>query len=164
MAIDRKTCLSLIILLGAAFSLGGCGLSAKRRLRLIHPVQKPVVKVIEVKPVEQTDDGASLVMTLELDNPNTAQLPLQRASYDVELGDGRRFSFNDRAFRTLSSQGQQQIVLTAAFAPPGNKINGQDYSVSGWVSFTPPGALRRLLTRSGLPLPRARFRSTGRLE
>ena len=149
---------------GLALALGGCGILSKARVKLVHFVRKPTANVADLKGTEKTDQGERVELIINIENPNDVSLPLDQASYDVWLSDGRRFSFVDRPHRTLSPDGHQQLVLAASFAKSQKPIAGQKYHIRGWVSYVPPGALRRILTRAGWPLPRARFAGSGLLK
>jgi LEA14-like dessication related protein len=159
-----RNILTASILLGLALMLGGCTVFSKAKVTLVHFVSKPSAKIIELKGTEITEQGERVELSILVQNPNDVSLPLEEASYDVRLSDGRQFSFVDRPHRTLSPDGQQQLVLPASFARSQEPISGQEYHISGWVSYEPPGALRKILTRAGWPLPRTSFAGSGRLK
>ena len=96
-------------------------------------------------------------VTVELQNPNNVPLPLRRAQYTVEVAGAEPFSFRDQPARTLPASGRQTVELAAVF--PGD-ATGATCHVSGWITYEPPGEIRKLLTESGIPLPNADFSST----
>lgn len=125
-------------------------------------VQNPTVQVRSLQIVEQTRDGARLLLTLDVTNPNQAALPLVFSSYDVQVDGATGFGFADVCNRTLPAQGTQTVVLAAAVAGhEGRSLDAAAYRVNGWMSYEPPNQWRRLLTESGVPLPTVGFGKSG---
>ena len=97
-----------------------------------------------------------------LSNANDVALPLIRSDYTITVG-GQEFSFDDDAQRVLPAGGSQTLIVPAAFAGPGEKFVGADYSVTGAVQYDPPTAFRRILNETDWPLPSVDFAAAGKL-
>ncbi len=145
---------AFMLLTIATLALTGCAFS---------DIKAPQARVESVRLTEQSDKGARVEVALIMTNPNDKALALKRTDYSVRLSQGGVFRFKDESNRTLPANGEQTILLPAAFATDGN-INAAQYEVRGDVSYEPPGQLRRSLTESGIPLPSVSFSKSGSLE
>ena len=65
---------------------------------------------------------------------------------------------------TLPAGGRQTVPLVASFAADGQDLKGRACTVTGTISYRPPGQLRKVLTESYVPLPSVTFREQGVLE
>lgn len=144
----RNICLLILILIA-----GGCS-----------GLQRPTVQPQRVAVTQQTEQGARIEFVVGLDNPNDKPLPVEEIQYRVELPDtGESFSFTSRDPVTIPANGSQAVVLPAAFETGGQGVTGRPYRISGKIVYWTPGEMRRLMTESGVPLPSAKFATSGTL-
>ena len=140
--------LSLVGLAVLTLALGGCQF-----------VESPTTQVQGVEVTRVTDHGTSVDVTVLMENPNDVPLPLRASSYRVTIDGVGDFDFTDRLAYTIPANGQQVVVLPAAFATQGQDVASRPARVTGSVTYEPPGEMRAILTESGIPLPTAAFSS-----
>lgn len=141
------------ILIAVAASLGGCA-----------TVETPTIEVVNVRVAEQTGEAARIEALVELTNPNDTPLPLTSASYTLSVGSAGSVSLDDFPNRTLPALGKQTVLLPASVRTNGANLKGAAYTVSGSVTYEPPGEMRKILTESGIPLPWVDFSKSGSVE
>lgn len=124
-------------------------------------IQPPTAGVARVELIEQTPQGVRLQLVIVMENPNQIPLPLEASQYTVVLNGQQTFSYTDRPKRTIPAGGRQVLELPAVFKIGGRKLSGSVYTVTGTVSYRPPGQFQRFLTESGLPLPSVEYRASG---
>jgi len=140
----------------AATLLPGCqGLNLSLRT--------PESQVADMELTEQTDEGARVVTTVTIDNPNETVLPVSRAHYRLAVEGAEPFAFTTVPAIALPSEATQTIWLPAAVATDGESVVGRQYTVTGYATYRPPGEFEAVLFGSGFPLPRTRFRAEGTL-
>lgn len=135
-------------------------------------IATPTATVEGVRVVRQSEDGASLQVTVRMENPNTVALPLKNANFTLVLTGIGEFSFIDTPHVTLPAKrtdgdfgpGLQFLNLAAAIATEGKDTQGAAYRVRGSIIYEPPGEIRRLLTESSVPLPAMNFSQSGTLD
>lgn len=165
----RKTLLTAC-LVACAFACAGCGSKSKTKIKVITPTASAAT----VSIVEQTGEGARLLVSLELTNPNAIALPLHKAVYTVTVagvaagaggagGAGGAVTMEDVTSLTLPANGTQKLKYPLAIVTDGQGLAGASYTVSGTVEYEPPGEVRKLLTESGVSLPKIRFSGAGEL-
>jgi hypothetical protein len=159
MILMKRPALILAPLTLAAF-LTGCAL----RLPRWHHVTKPSAQVTSVRLDDQSEQGARVIITVALSNPNDLSLPLIRSAYTVKLGDLPAATFHEDPLKALPRTGPQTVELAAAVPTNGASVAGMDYRVSGSITYEPPGEVRQVLTESGVPLPTVGFSSSGSLS
>ncbi len=144
----------------------GCG-TAKTELvdsqLLSFGISRPTAEVRSVAIDQITDEGATVRLHVELTNPNDVALPVSETRYRLSVGE-HVFEFTALPPVTMPAGGSQMFSLTAAFAAPGESLRGQEYDLSGWVVYEPPGEIRKILTDSNIPLPSIGFSDRGVLE
>jgi len=127
--------------------------------------ERPAARFGALDIDQQTGEGARVLLTVEVDNPNDFDLELTEATYKINVEGVAAFSFDgvvpDKA---LPPEGTQQITFPAALGAGGRPLQGRSYNVSGSLTYEPPGELRAILTESGFPLPSVPFSGSGRLE
>ena len=143
-----------------AMLAGGCGNAFKLDMR--HTTA-PTATVSAIRLAEQTADGVRVEVDVELENPNDFELPLPKCDYTIAVNGAGEFSFNDVPLRTLPASGTQTLTLVAAFAHDRGDLVGANCSVSGSVTYDPPGSVRMLLTESRVPLTWVSFSGKGAL-
>lgn len=141
------------ILIGIAASLGGCA-----------GLETPTIEVVNVRVAEQTGEATRIEALVELTNPNDTPLPLTSASYTISAGNAGSVSLDDRPNRTLPALGKQTVLLPASLRTNGASLKGAPCTVSGSITYEPPGEVRKILTESGIPLPWVDFSKSGRVE
>lgn len=129
-------------------SLLGCG--------AISGVKDPKAEVTGLALQQQTEYGARMDLLVTLTNPNKVPLPVERASYWVQVEGLGQYSFTDVPHRTIPAGGSQVVRLPVAV--PGNaSLAGKQASAGGTFTYNPPGEVRKLLTDSRVPLPSFSF-------
>ncbi len=131
--------------------LGGCS--------GLQGIDQPTVEVVDAQVVEQSAQGARVVVLLRVTNPNAEELPMPRVTCDLDVVGGGRFTFTDVPYATAPGGGSQVLSVPAGLLGP--SAVGKRYTVRGTVVFEPEGQLRRVFTDTGLPLPRASFAGEG---
>jgi hypothetical protein len=124
----------------------------------------PRAEVVGVDVADVSDAGTRVVVRVAVTNEGEQELPLPKADYTVSVEGAETFRY--RAVPTTVvpiGQGSQSLVeLPASFA--GGDYTGRAYRVSGSLTYTPPGDLRRLATDYRIPLPFTTFSGRGVLE
>lgn len=159
-----RTTLLTACIVACAFACSGCGSKSKTKIKVVTPTASAAT----VSIVEQTGEGARLLVSLELTNPNAIALPLHKAVYTVTVagvaaGAGGAVTMEDVTSLTLPANGTQKLKYPLAIVTDGQGIAGASYTVSGTVEYEPPGEVRKLLTESGVSLPKVRFSGAGEL-
>ena len=126
-------------------------------------IQGPRAAVTAVEILETTSEGATVMVTVTMENRENIELPLPAAQYDVSIEGLGQFSFQDIPGVSLPPAGTQTLLLPAAFATK-NGVEGRQYTISGQVSYRPPGAIRTVLTDYRVPLPTADFSTGGQFD
>ena len=150
----------LIAAVGLGWCIAGCAVLPQNW----RVLKRPVVTGISVALVEQTDQGARLVANVELSNFNETALPLVWCQYRITVDGGDTFAMADELHRTLLARGTQIVQLPAAMAAAALDLAGASYTIKGAITYEPPGAIRKVLTESKIPLPAVHFQSSGELE
>lgn len=133
----------------------------------LQGVASPTVEVVDAQVVEQTAQGARVVVLLRVSNPNTEELPMPRVTCDLDIVGGGRFTFTDVPYATVPGAGNDDDaqpgtqVISVPAGLLGSAVAGKRYTVRGTVVFEPEGQLRRVFTDTGLPLPRSSFSGEG---
>lgn len=130
----------------------------------LNSLRQPSAKVIHVGIPQQTDQGALVEVAVELHNPNAVPLPLVASQYTVAVDRIEPFMLDDEVHLTLPASGRQTVRLVAAFASDGENVKGRSCTVSGTITYRPPGQFRKVLTESYIPLPSVAFLGRGVLE
>lgn len=127
-------------------------------------VRPPDATVESVRLVGASDEGARYLVTVHLKNPNDVDLPLRKAQLSLRVAEVGSYAFDAIPNHTLPANGEQTVTLAAAMATePGEQSAGK-YSVSGHLTYQPPGEIPKLFTDAGFPRPRANFGASGDVE
>ncbi len=127
-------------------------------------VKAPTARVVAVDTDRVTEQGARVLVTVELTNPNDVALPLPKTRYRVAVEGAEPFAFETPPALALPPLETQLLTLPAAFATPdAAAMAGRPYEVTGAVTYQPPGQLRLLLSEYHIPLPTSRFSGSGTL-
>ena len=125
----------------------------------------PSVEVLSLNVVEQTDEGARMVLTLAVDNPNDYALQVYDATYRVNVDGHEPFVFADFAVvPAMSPLERQMFQLTAAVPTLGEDITGRAWRVSGRFVYEVPGELNDIAYDSGVPRPAITCAQSGVFE
>ncbi len=125
--------------------------------------QDPTAKVGGATVTASTEEGGRVEVNVTLTNPNDAELQLTRVQYTIAVDGVGRFRFDDVPERTLNINGEQVVILAAAFAAS-EPLRGKRYTVSGDIWYDYAADFRRLLNETGYPLPNVSFAGEGRIE
>lgn len=125
-------------------------------------IQSPTAKVISARVVDESATASRVIVVVKLTNPNDEELPMTRVSLDLEVRGGGRYQFTDLAYATLPANGEQTIELPASVS--GSGLVGSVFEVRGRVVVVPAGAIRKVLTENGIPLPSTSFSRQGIIE
>ena len=150
---------TVVVVIAAVLCLSGCNILPKPGPK----ITPPAARVGAVKLLNQTHEGAVVMVSVELENPNRTALPLLNNRYTLTVG-GLSFNYTDQPLRTLPSKGVQTLDLKAALSTGGRDLRGAAFRVTGRVDYEPPSQIRRLLTESGVPLPNVAYAGYGVLE
>jgi len=134
----------------------GCNVFKKFHTPVLLPLK---VTAVNVNLHERSAEGASYVITVELENPNDVDLPLKDCQYSLSVGDSKSNNLSINPKRTLPANGTQMVRMTASIPEGGNGA----YRASGTITFEPPGEIRKILTESKVPLPFVSFNGEGQL-
>ena len=158
-----------MILLAMLLPLTGCGLFVSLVTEATQFLVNPKVQVVAARVTEKTKDGVRIELTLKVTNPNTIELPLEKIHYTVTVPNGKTFTFVDGVHRTLPAKGEQTFTIAAAFADPlalrrsASAWRSKFYTLTGRISYRPPGELRNIAFNSGIPLPSTPVNKRARL-
>ncbi len=119
-------------------------------------VAAPDTRVVSARLAEETEEGARILVVIELSHKNSVALPLTDAHYDGYIKDVGDYSGEDNPNRTLPIASTQTITLPFVYKTD-EPVSGREISVSGSITYEPPGEIRKLLTESGVPLPSTGF-------
>lgn len=125
-------------------------------------IQQPTAEVVSARVVDESQVASRVIVTVKLTNPNNEELPMPRVSLDLDIRGGGRYQFTDVPYATLPANGEQTIELPAALS--GTGLAGGVYDVRGTVVFEPDGAIRKVMTDNGIPLPSTSFSGQGIVE
>jgi LEA14-like dessication related protein len=145
----RKNVMRLAFCLGAGLFMGGMMTGCRT-------VTDPETRVLSATLAEETEEGARVVVTVELVSKNKVALPLTDVHYEGTVSKVGDYSGKDRPNRTIPIKGRQTIEIPYVFKTD-ELVSGRDMSVSGDITYEPPGQIRKLLTESGVPLPSTAF-------
>lgn len=138
----------------------GCSIRPPR----YHFVSTPRAEVTSLAVTSVSEQGARVEAVVALENPNDLPLPLRVSDYTLSIDGVGQTTMVDLPPVTLPARGRQTFKLPIAVATDGAALDGQAYRFQGTVTYEPPGEIRRVLTDSGLPLPRTGFSSEGVFE
>jgi len=151
---------ALCLLLFCVTAASGCAVYEKATE---ESIVVPTAKVLSVSLADQTDQGARLIVLVELNNPNPhTPLPLRFAQYQVSAG-GASAGSTSRPARTLPAGGSQTVSLAVSLAGTG-ALSGAAVQAGGHITYEPPGEVRKLLTESSVPLPTVSFSYSGTIQ
>lgn len=127
-------------------------------------VEAPQAKLLTVRLVEQSDDGARVEVVVSLTNRAEVPLPLLDSSCSMLVASKGPHRTSDDPNQVLPALGSQTLIIPLAFASDAPEVSGKTYSLNGSVTYEPPGEIRKLLTESGIPLPQVQFAGRGKIE
>ena len=151
-----------LVVAGLLPVLGGCALTDVDQMF----VAQPRAQVKAVRLIEQTNEGARVEVVVTLKNANDVPLPLVASACSMSVAGRSPYRSATDPNAVLPAASTQEIVIPLAFATPEpeSAVTDAAYSISGSVTYEPPGQMRKLLTESGVPLPQVLFSGTGRIQ
>ena len=126
----------------------------------------PRLAVSSVVLADRSDEAVVLNVTLDAQNSNEVELPLETIEYTVRV-DGRVvFEGTRSAEATLRREGTQQIVLPVAIRlEPDARLRGEyPYTIRGELTYVTPGEIAQLLFDAGVRRPTVSFTDRGRVD
>lgn len=150
---NRKTFFMTLMLAALMLGIVGCAGGGE-----------PTVDVQRAVVADRTVEGARVEVTLQIDNPTDHALPVRAVDYRITVAEAGTFAMTDQPAIALPPNGQQTLILPAAFANGDTDWVGRRVDVTGSLHYQPPGQIRELLTEYRFPLPSASFSATGALR
>ena len=149
------TAARLAALAASALILAGC-----------QSFEKPTFEITGVEMTEKTDDAALIRFTVQGDNPNREQLPLEVVRYTVNIQGHPPFTARRSAQATLPGFRTQSFTLPVAIQRKEGPIpeDRVDYSIRGTVAYRLPGSIADLLFDNAIRKPKAPFGESGTLD
>ncbi|MEM6552247.1 MAG: hypothetical protein AAF750_08985 [Planctomycetota bacterium] len=105
-------------------------------------------------------DAASVNIVLALENPQAVELPVRFGDLRLRTGAGTTPTIETRPHVTMPPKGIATVTLQGVAKHNGQGLVGQPLTVTGSLTYEPPGELRQMLTDTGFPLPDIGFSST----
>lgn len=131
---------------------------------MIGCTARPSVDVMDIRVVDQTEQGGRVLLYLDVVNPNDFPMPTPTANYEIRVDGAGVFAFNGVVpLAAMPAQGSQTYVFPAAFDTT-SPLSGRRYATSGSLKYEPPGEWQAFLTESGFPLPDVDFSASGTIE
>lgn len=152
---------AIALLAGTLLIFAGC--VSEEPVAESGDLETPTAALVSASQTARSDEGSRLVAAVDVTNPNQVALPVIEVFYTVKVDGVGEFSFTQTGDSTLYKGGTQRLLLPSAFKTT-KDLSGATYSVDGWLSYQPPGEVRKLLTDTGWPLPRVWFSGSGRVE
>lgn len=143
----------LIFMLLCLAPLAGCAVT-----------RSPSATVESVRLVDASAEGARYLVTVRLTNPNDFELPLHGADLNLRVREVGVYDFDAVPNRAIPANGEQTVTLAAAMPTARGEAATGKFSVSGQLSYQPPGEIPALSTDAGFPRPRVRFSSAGDVQ
>lgn len=141
----------------------GLGLLVTGPMAGCSTVTDPETRVVSATLAEETEAGARILVEVELVSTNKVALPLTNATYSGEIEDIGDYSGTDLPNRTIPIASRQTVILPLIYKTD-EPVSGREISVSGDITYEPPGQIRKLLTESGVPLPSTGFSGTVKID
>lgn len=152
---SKITAMSLLVM----FVLGGCG-SAPR----VRPIAaRPIV----VSGPQGAAQAAGYNVELEVTNPSTKDIPLERFDYVFEVDGVGRFEGRWAALQTLPGGDTVTMVVPASMLLPSDlsaRVDLADelrWRIDGGVRYQAPGLLGQILFDAGIRRPTESFSGSG---
>lgn len=138
------------VVLGCGVLLAGCTASTP-----------PSVRVARVEVGERTADASVLRITLDAENRNDTELPLEELRYAVRL-DGREVFRATRAPEaSLRRLGTQRLTIPAVVPTQFMPTTDARFEITGELQYRRPGEISRILYDNRLWRPTAPFSDQG---
>lgn len=148
----RPTTLTPLLVLVAL--LGAC-----------NPIRSPKIEHLGVREVELTPERAVYSFRFRATNPNDDALPLGEVRYTLEIRDEPVFEGVRSPQATLDAFGTREFEVPAVIDRAAVDLSGVvDYTISGVVTYIPPGRFRQELYRARMRVPKSSFNVEGRVD
>ena len=159
---DRPLSRLLPALLTGVLWLAGCG-------------SAPEVRTLDARPVvvagaQGAPDAAGYRIELEVLNPSTKDMPLERFEYIFTVKNVGRFEGRWAAFRTLPPGRSAIMTIPASTLLPadlGERIDLDqdiDWRIEGGVRYRAPGLIGQILFDAGVRRPTQSFSGSGTFQ
>lgn len=129
-------------------------------------VTPPTFRITGVELVERSADASLVLFTVEGDNPNRQQLPLDTVRYTMTLEGRAPFTAQRSAQATLPGFGTQTFTVPVAITDDAGGVptGKSGYSISGNVEYRIPGSIADLLFDNDIRRPTQPFGESGTLD
>jgi len=126
----------------------------------------PVFRITDVELVDRTDEAALVLFTIEGENPNREQFPLEEVRYTMTLEGHSPFAAQRSAQVTLPGFGTQTFTIPVSIIDNGEGLPAgkAGYSISGSVAYRVPGSIADLLFDNDIRKPTQPFGESGTLD
>ena len=144
----------MLLLLLAAFLLGGCGAA-------------PKVETTGARPISRTEGAAEFRINLRLSNPGSEDIPLERFEYALTVDGIGRFQGRWAALATIPPGDSIDLEIPAAISIPADIAQRVDldapvaWRIEGGVRYQSSGLFGRILFDVGIRRPTQRFAGSG---
>ncbi len=127
----------------------------------------PTLTIVDARVTDISDDAIVVMFTIDAQNTNDVEIPLQEAKYTLTL-DGRRVFEGYRSPQaTLQRRGTQRIHLPAVIPIPKDgpaPTGSHRYRLGGTLVYVTPGEFAELLFDAKLRRPKVRFSYGGTID
>ncbi|MEM6394140.1 MAG: hypothetical protein AAF797_15340 [Planctomycetota bacterium] len=123
-------------------------------------LRRPSAEVVGAYVTATGPNAASLDIILALENPQGVELPVRFGDLRLRTDAGRTPTIETRPFVTMPPAGVATVTLQGVAKHNGQGLVGQPVTVSGSLTYEPPGELRQMLTDTNFPLPAIGFSKT----
>lgn len=143
-----------IALLVFACALAGCS-----------GLTPPTFTVTDVRLTSETSEAIAFDLTIQGENTNDEELPLENVSYSFSLDGVGSYRGKRNAQATLPAGATQSFTIPVAIPVESAPIPDGErrYAFSGRVTYIIPGAIAEILFDSGVRRPTAGVSESGRL-
>lgn len=130
-----------------------------------NPIRSPQIEHLGVREVELTPERAVYSFRFRATNPNDEALPLGEIRYELLMGGERVFEGLRSPEATLDTFGSREFEIPAVIDRSVINLSGVvDYTLSGYVTYIPPGRFRQELYRSRMRVPKSVFSIDGSVD
>jgi LEA14-like dessication related protein len=130
----------------------------------------PNISVGDVALIDATDEALALSFVMDLDNPNTAAVPLREFRYTLAIDGKEVYAGRRHGGVTLSAVDSRQVSLPAIVPYQALGWTSQtlpasiDYTITGQLQYYAPRRLTQVLFDTGTRRPKIPFSSRGTLK
>jgi hypothetical protein len=130
----------------------------------------PNISVGDIALMDATDEALALSFVMDLENPNTAAVPLREFRYTLAIDGKEVYAGRHNGGVTLSAVDSRQVSLPAIVPyramgwTPQTMPASVDYTITGQLQYYAPKRLTQVLFDTGIRRPKVPFSSRGTLK